>query len=112
MALSKKLRFVEISAQPAKTEGIKTSGQGRAFSYCPPDLDRQVESDPKRVSSASCTEETPCDEPRDRNEYDVNLLLFVVRYGEPPSLGMSTRWRRERKQARRRSAVIVLYDGA
>ena len=48
----------------------------------------------------------------DRNEYDLNLLLFVVRYGELPSLGMSARWRRERKRARWRSAVIVLYDGA
>ena len=29
-----------------KIEGIETPGKGRAFAYCPPDLDRQVESDP------------------------------------------------------------------
>ena len=30
-----------------KEKGIETPGQGRAFAYCPPDLDCQVESDPK-----------------------------------------------------------------
>ena len=29
----------------------------------------------------------------------MNLLLFVVRYGEPPSLGMLARWRRNEARA-------------
>ena len=69
-----------------KRKGIETPGQGRAFAYCPPDLDRQVESDPNRVSSAPCTGETPCDGPGDKKRSDLNLLLFVVSQGEPPSL--------------------------
>ena len=62
-----------------KEKGIETPGQGRAFAYCPPDLDRQVESDPNRASSAPCTGETPCDGPRGKKRSDMGLLLFVVR---------------------------------
>ena len=62
-----------------KEKGIETPGQGRAFAYCPPDLDCQVESDPKRASSAPCTGETPCDGPRGKKRSDMSLLLFVVR---------------------------------
>ena len=96
-----------------KQKEIDTPGQGRAFAYCPPDLDRQVESDPTRVLSMSCTEETPCSESKDNNlQYNMNLLLFVVRYGEPPSLGMLARWRRRKSSVNRmRWRSVVVYDG-